>query len=119
MGFFHSITHGISHGLSSITHIAGGIFSKGRIDKLIKAAHLKQLHLSGPLHKLSGTALGVAKKGQHLIKGAAHEVKEQVNDVKGLEHSVVGGVKGISKMLSSPIFLVAAAAAAGYVVLKK
>jgi hypothetical protein len=68
--------------------------------------------ISRPVHTISHA-------GSKVVKGVTHEVKSQISAVHSLENSVVGGVKGLSGLMSSPIFLIAGAGIVGLIVFKK
>lgn len=102
MGFFSSISHAVSHGTSSITHGishgGGSIFHSLSPPPFVNDA-------AGSIFKGGKT---LANSGYNIGKNIGGEVKDQVNIFKGVENSVAGGIKGLSGLASSPMFLLAA-----------
>jgi len=83
---FHSASHAVSHPFKAATSIVSHPF------KMASSIGHSVVH---PFKGVASTIQKTASKGVHLAKGALHEVKEQVNLVKGVE-------KGIAGLFSSP-----------------
>jgi len=130
MGLFSTISHGVSHGFHKVTSHGFGGFTRSGFGSIGKFGHgiggIGGGIFSGHLPVKSPPFVGgvvhdagrVASSVGHAASGAVREVKSQVNLVKGLETSVAGGIKGLSGLLSSPVFMIAAAGVVALVVLK-